>query len=105
MASALNFNLNYFTNAIVDPIGDIVNIPSRKAQSLNTPRPQNKFHKSHFNCVVVVVSSNPGMLREVEEGKGGVCLSCLIKWVDRLLVAHGAWFLADSWFRAFVPNG
>jgi len=101
MASALNFNLNYFTNAIVDPIGDIANIPSRKAQSLNTSPPANKFHKSHLNCAVV--SSNPGMLREVEEGGG--CLSCLIKWVDRLLVAHGAWCLADSWFRAFVPNG
>ena len=49
MASALNFNLNYFTNAIVDPIRDIVDIPSRKAQSLNTSPPANKFHKSHFN--------------------------------------------------------
>jgi hypothetical protein len=39
MASALNFNLNYFTNAIVDPIRDIVDIPSRKAQSLNTSPP------------------------------------------------------------------
>ena len=74
MASALNFNLNYFTNAIVDPIRDIVDIPSRKAQSLNTSPPANKFHKSHLNCAVV--SSNPGMLREIEEcpGRGG-CLS------------------------------
>ena len=39
MASALNFNPNNFTNAIVDPIGDIVNYPARMAQSLNTPPP------------------------------------------------------------------
>ena len=43
------------------------------------------------------------MLREVEEGGGGR-LSCLIKWVARLLVALGAWYLVGPWFRAFVPN-
>jgi len=49
------------------------------------------------------VSFSHGMLREVEEGGGGR-LSCLIKWVARLLVALGAWCLVGPCFRAFEPN-